>query len=87
MSPPQQKALIIPIKQGQFVIGLVDIPKPGPDQLLIKVFTAGLNPVDWQVHQRGFPPVSYPAVLGHDMSGVVEEAGEGVSAFKKGDNV
>lgn len=64
MSPPQQKALIIPINQGQFVIGPVDIPKPGPDQLLIKIFTAGLNPVDWQVHQRGFPPASYLAVLG-----------------------
>jgi NADPH:quinone reductase-like Zn-dependent oxidoreductase len=83
----QQKALIIPTKQAPFVVGPIDIPKPGPDQILIKVIAAALNPVDWKVHQRNVPPAPYPAVLGFDMSGVVEETGEGVSAFKKGDRV
>jgi NADPH:quinone reductase-like Zn-dependent oxidoreductase len=87
MSSSQQKALILPNKQAEFIVGPVRIPIPGPGQLLIQVDAAGLNPVDWKVQQWGFSLASYPVVLGHEMSGTVEKVGEGVSDFREGDNV
>lgn len=83
----QQKALILPQKGGDFVLGTKDIPKPGPGELLIKVHAAALNPVDWKFQKYGFPIEKYPTVLGSDGAGSVEEVGEGVQGFMKGDRV
>jgi NADPH:quinone reductase-like Zn-dependent oxidoreductase len=43
--------------------------------------------VDWKVQQHGIFVEKYPASLGTDIAGVIEEVGEGVTAFKKGDKV
>jgi NADPH:quinone reductase-like Zn-dependent oxidoreductase len=43
--------------------------------------------VDWKIQQSGIFVEKYPATLGTDVAGVVEEVGEGVAAFKKGDKV
>ncbi|KAF9232957.1 chaperonin 10-like protein [Melanogaster broomeanus] len=83
----QQKALFLQSKQGQFVVAQRDIPKPGNGQLLVKVQAAGLNPVDYKIQQTGIFIDKYPATLGVDMAGVVEEVGEGVQNFAKGDKV
>lgn len=84
----QQKALWLTSKQGVFEVGPKNIPKPGPGELLVKIFAAALNPVDWKVQAHGFLHVQiYPAVLGSDASGTVEAVGEGVSGFTKGDRV
>lgn len=87
MSSTQQKALILPIKQGQFIVGSSSIPKPGPDEVLVKVQAAGLNPVDYKIKLHDFGIEKYPAVLGQDIAGIVEEIGKGVSTLKKGDNM
>lgn len=70
----------------------VDRPRPGPGQILIAVRAAGVNPVDWKL-RTGFrrpgesgEPV-FPVVFGSEASGVVEEAGEGVTGFAAGDEV
>ena len=67
-------------------------PKPPvPNgQLLVAVHAAGVNPIDWKVREgymRQIIPLQFPATLGGDFSGVVAEIGEGVSGFKKGDEV
>lgn len=83
----EQKALLLPAKFADFVVGPKSIPKPGPGELLVKVHSTSLNPVDWKIHKYGFLVENFPAVLGIDLAGDVEEVGEGVTAFVKGDRV
>lgn len=87
MSPAKQKALLLDSKQGNFGIAERDIPKPNKGQLLIKIEAAALNPIDFKIHHSGMFIEHYPAVLGVDMAGVVEEVHEGVQDFAKGDKV
>ncbi|KAF9037633.1 chaperonin 10-like protein [Panaeolus papilionaceus] len=85
--PQVQKALLLESKFGQFVIGERQVDKPGPGELLVKVHSVGLNPADWKVQKFGVLIKEYPAVLGADIAGEVEELGEGVTGFQKGDRV
>ncbi|KAJ7626211.1 GroES-like protein [Roridomyces roridus] len=84
---PDQKALLLPQKQGQFVVDNWPIPSPGHGEVLIKVQATALNPVDWKMRKVGFLIDKYPAVFGWDFSGDVEVVGEGVEGFEKGDRV
>jgi NADPH:quinone reductase-like Zn-dependent oxidoreductase len=65
-------------------------PKPQTGEVLIRVYVAGVNPIDWKVregHMKDFWPHKFPLILGWDVSGVVDEVGKGVSRFKIGDEV
>ncbi|KAG2036877.1 chaperonin 10-like protein [Suillus americanus] len=84
---PQQKALFVSKKQGNFELGSRSIPSPGAGQLLVKIQSAALNPVDYKIKDEGSFVTDYPAVLGGDIAGIVEEVGEGVYNFRKGDRV
>jgi len=57
------------------------------DELLISVKSVGLNPVDYKCVQYGFGIEEWPAVIGRDVAGVVEEVGNEVTNFKVGDRV
>ena len=59
-------------------------PEPGDGEVLIRVFAASVNPVDWK-YRRGFAPKPLPAVLGNDVSGVVEVSR--AEGFAEGDEV
>ncbi|KAJ4475918.1 chaperonin 10-like protein [Lentinula edodes] len=83
----QQKALLLEKAKGAFVVSTVPISKPGPGQISIKVIAAALNPVDWKIQAWDFFMKKYPAILGTDIAGDVEEIGEGVEGFSKGDKV
>lgn len=58
----------------------IDTPTPGPNQVLIQVYAAGVNPVDWKSATAGRVP-------GFDAAGIVDTIGTGVTAFKPGDAV
>ena len=65
-------------------------PAPGPKEVLIKVQAAAVNPIDWKLragHMKEIFPLTFPATLGGDVSGPVEEVGAGVTQFKRGDDV
>ncbi len=65
-------------------------PAPGPNELLIKVEAASVNPFDWKVRAGFFKemiPLTFPATLGWDVSGTVAEVGASVTRFKRGDAV
>ncbi|RFS19207.1 NADP-dependent oxidoreductase [Chitinophaga silvatica] len=72
---------------------LMDLPIPTvrPHAVLIKVFAAGMNPFDWKltdgIMDDGKMKHQFPLIMGVDGAGVVEEVGEGVTHFKKGDKV
>ncbi|KAI0822570.1 GroES-like protein [Trametes gibbosa] len=86
-APTQQKALFLQAKQGEFVVDNRPVPAPGSGEVLIKNAATGLNPVDWKIQAYGVFVEVYPAVLGIDASGTVEEIGQGVTQFKPGDKV
>ncbi|MGW0148606.1 NADP-dependent oxidoreductase [Streptomyces sp. NPDC003333] len=62
-------------------------PEPGPNQVLVRVRAAGVNPTDWKHRATGGFLGDPPFVLGWDVSGVVEATGIGVAAFQPGDEV
>ncbi|TFK23600.1 GroES-like protein [Coprinopsis marcescibilis] len=82
-----QKALLLVEKFGALVVGNAAIPKPGPGEVLIRVQAAGLNPVDWKVRKFGIYIQDFPAILGVDIAGDVEEVGPDVTNVRKGDRV
>lgn len=65
----------------------VERPAPRPNEVLVRVRAAGVNPTDWKHRANGGFLGKPPFVLGWDVSGVVEAAGIGVARFKPGDEV
>ncbi|MFD0774787.1 NADP-dependent oxidoreductase [Streptomonospora algeriensis] len=65
----------------------LDVPRPGPSQVLVRVHAAGLNPTDWKHRSDRLFLGDPPYVLGWDVSGVVEAVGIGVTVLKPGDEV
>ncbi|MCX4963869.1 NADP-dependent oxidoreductase [Streptomyces sp. NBC_00654] len=68
----------------------VDEVRPGPGQLRVKVRAAGVNPIDYKIRHGWMEqvfPTPLPATPGTEFAGVVEETGEGVTAFAPGDEV
>ncbi|KAL0576496.1 hypothetical protein V5O48_005471 [Marasmius crinis-equi] len=82
-----QKALYLVEKQGSFAIRERDIPTPAAGDLLVKIKAVALNPLDWKVQATGMFVDTYPAILGLDIAGDVEQVGEGVEGFGIGDRV
>ncbi|BAC75164.1 NADPH:quinone reductase [Streptomyces avermitilis] len=62
-------------------------PAPRPNEVLVRVRAAGVNPTDWKHRATGGFLGEPPFVLGWDVSGVVEATGIGVARFKPGDEV
>lgn len=81
------KALVLSAPLGQYNIESRPIPTPGPGQLLVKIASAALNPVDWKLQDWGLYKDAYPMVLGNDGAGTVEAIGSEVTGFAKGDRV
>ncbi|WP_222936426.1 NADP-dependent oxidoreductase [Streptomonospora sp. PA3] len=65
----------------------LEVPEPGPSQVLVRVRAAGINPTDWKHRATGLFLGDPPYVLGWDVSGVVEAVGIGVTIFEPGDEV
>ena len=82
-----QKALIMPVKHGNWEIRTVAIPRPGPKDVLVKIISAALNPVDWKIHTYDYFGSEYPFVCGSDGAGTVQEVGADVSNVAKGDKM
>ena len=72
---------------GEFELVERDIPQPGAGEVRIKVQACGICHSDQLVKQGGFPGLTYPRVPGHEVVGVVDEVGGGVTEWKKGDRV
>jgi len=70
------------------------LPELKPGEVLVRVHAVGINPPDWYLREgyKDLPPewqpaVSFPLILGSDMSGVVEAVATDVQGFSIGDEV
>ena len=77
-------------REYPFAEGEAPMPEPGPGEVLVRVAGSSFNPIDNKIAAMGaslaFAP-ALPALLGMDVSGVVESVGPGVTRFEKGDRV
>src|SRR5690554_6601488 len=74
-------AMIIEETGGPEVLKYAEMPtpEPGPDEVLIQVAYAGVNPADWKNRQgmlAQYRPYSFPYIIGFDAAGVVAAVGE-----------
>ncbi|RYP43574.1 hypothetical protein DL770_011569 [Monosporascus sp. CRB-9-2] len=69
-------------------VGPAPVPEPGENELLVRTKAVPAQPGEWKV-QAGLIPIQlrYPAIIGVNLSGVVEKVGPGVSRFSPGDRV
>jgi NADPH2:quinone reductase len=86
------RAVVIDRLGGSDVLQLANVekPLPGPGEVLIRVHCAGVNPADWKCRQgylSQFITYRFPFVLGFDLAGTVEAAGEGVTGLPEGTRV
>jgi len=87
------KALQI-VKYGEIkdslTINEVEKPSAKPDDILVEVKAASLNPIDYKMaqgHLKEMVPLKLPSTIGFDVSGVVVEKGTNVTNFEIGDEI
>lgn len=68
-------------------VGNVEKPRCGERDIIIKVIACGICGSDVRMIQYGNDRVKLPAILGHEIAGVVEDIGLSVRGFKKGDRI
>src|SRR5689334_12032735 len=72
----------------RLVLNEVPDPTPGPGEVRIRVNAAGLCHSDVMYITTGFPAMPFtPMTQGHENAGVIDQVGEGVTAFSPGDRV
>ncbi len=86
------KAIRIHEFGGPDILKYEDAPQPIPaaDEVLIKVYASGVNPVDTKIRAgqaQGKFPVDFPLIPGWDVSGEIEEVGSEILNFRIGDEV
>jgi NADPH:quinone reductase-like Zn-dependent oxidoreductase len=86
------KAIVIHSYGGPDVLNFEDLPDPvpGKGEVLVKTVASSVNPADFKMRSGAMKdlfPITFPAVLGLDVAGVVSAVGSGVTKFKPGDKV
>src|SRR5205814_6570644 len=64
-----------------------EIPQPGAGQVRIRVEACGMCHSDVLTKEGGLPGIAYPRVPGHEVAGVIDDVGAGVTQWKKGQRV
>lgn len=72
---------------GRFEVRDLREPQPGPGELLVRVLACGVCGSDVRIFRHGHPRIRLPQVLGHEIVGVVTEAGHSANGFRPGDRV
>ncbi|MGP3962618.1 NADP-dependent oxidoreductase [Nonomuraea sp. 3N208] len=85
----RMRAIIQESAGGPEVLTLAEVDRPEPTltEVLVRVYAAGVNPTDWKSRTHGRLLDDPPAILGWDVSGMVEAVGPGVTRFRPGDEV
>src|SRR6202521_3669909 len=83
----KMKAVQVPKAGADFEIVEREIPQPGPGHVRIRVQACGICHSDVVTKEGLFPGITYPRVPGHEVAGVIDELGDGVSEWQKGQRV
>jgi L-iditol 2-dehydrogenase len=83
--PLTMRALVLE-EPGCIKLTKVEVPQPGPGEVLVKVSAACTCGTDLKAYLRGHPQIPMPGLFGHEYSGVVAEVGEG-APFRVGQAV
>jgi NADPH:quinone reductase-like Zn-dependent oxidoreductase len=86
------KAIVVHQYGGPEVLKFEEYPDPvaGPGEVLIRVAAASVNPIDYKRRAgltKDFYPLTFPGLIGVDVSGTVLKVGSGVGSFSVGDQV
>ncbi len=86
------KAIVVHEYGGPEVLKYEDYPEPvpGAGEVLVRVAAASVNPIDYKRRAgltKDFYPMTFPGLIGVDMSGTVAKLGPGVEGFSVGDQV
>ena len=86
------RAVVIRAYGAPDVLKYEEIPDPraGSDEVLVQVVATSVNPFDVKLRageMKDFVPLTFPVILGLDVSGVVQQIGSDVTGFAVGDNV
>ena len=72
---------------GKIVFREIPVPEPGRGEVLVKIVNIGICGSDIHVYHGKHPFTSYPVTQGHEVSGIVEKTGEGVTGLAPGQKV
>lgn len=86
------RAVVFDRYGGLDVLEVRDVPAPAPgaEEVLVRVRAAGINPGEASIREGRLHeqfPASFPSGQGSDLAGVVEDVGEAVTRFARGDEV
>jgi D-arabinose 1-dehydrogenase-like Zn-dependent alcohol dehydrogenase len=81
------KVAQIPKGGADFQIVERDIPTPGVGHVRIKVHACGVCHSDALTKEGSWPGIQYPRIPGHEVAGIIDELGGGVSEWRKGQRV
>src|SRR5579864_8934706 len=87
MKMTQMKVAQVSKPGADFEIVEREIPEPGAGQVRIKVQACGVCHSDVLTVEGSWPGIQFPRVPGHEVAGIIDEVGAGVSAWKKGQRV
>jgi D-arabinose 1-dehydrogenase-like Zn-dependent alcohol dehydrogenase len=83
----KMRAAVVPKPGADFEIVEREIPAPAAGQVRIRVEACGVCHSDVLVKEGQWPGLQYPRVTGHEVAGVIDEVGPGVTRWKKGQRV
>ncbi|KAH9885808.1 GroES-like protein [Cubamyces lactineus] len=88
--PQTQKTLLCHQEGTSYVVEERPVPRPAPDEVLVKIMACALNPIDYGIVNPLYSKAlitSWPYVPGGDGAGVVVQVGQEVTSLKEGDRV
>jgi len=93
MSTRTARSYVLDKPKGTFVLGDYEVPDPAPGSVLMKLERCGVGGTDVHTWQSEVETFEYPVALGHEIVGIVEALGKGVTAdyigkpLKEGDRI
>jgi D-arabinose 1-dehydrogenase-like Zn-dependent alcohol dehydrogenase len=79
------RAVVVKTVGGPLELVPRELPAPGPGEVRLRVEACGICHSDMYAREGTFPGVSYPRVPGHEVAGVIEEVGPGVTGWREGE--